>query len=110
MHIVQAYERTPVPGWLTEGIADYARYKYGLYNKEGGWSLTEFRPEHHYTNSYRITARFFAWLEENIDPKIIDKLDIAARDNKYHDGIWEEITGKSVDELWTEYSKNPVLH
>jgi len=34
MHIVQAYKHS-VPGWLTEGIADYARYVYGVNNQKG---------------------------------------------------------------------------
>lgn len=33
MHIVQAYPNNSGPGWLTEGIADYVRYKYGNDNK-----------------------------------------------------------------------------
>jgi hypothetical protein len=29
-HIVQAYGNNNVPGWLVEGIADYARFKFGV--------------------------------------------------------------------------------
>ena len=43
MHIVQAYTH-PVPGWLTEGIADYVRYVYGVNNQKGNWRLRVWRP------------------------------------------------------------------
>ena len=43
MHIVQSYgNRSGMPGWLTEGIADYIRYAYGVDNKGAGWSLPKF--------------------------------------------------------------------
>jgi hypothetical protein len=109
MHIIQNYGRSRVPGWVTEGIADYARYKYGLYNKEANWSLTELRPDHGYTSSYRVTARFFVWLEEREDPQIVDKLDAAARQDKFDDDIWERLTGRTIDQLWADYVSMPAI-
>jgi hypothetical protein len=108
MHIVQAY-RHPVPGWLTEGIADYARYTYGVNNQAGKWRLPDFRAGQHYTNAYRVTARFLVWLEKHDHPGIVDKLDKAARDGSYRPSMWAELTGKTVDELWQEYSQHPDL-
>ena len=35
MHVVQSYVSSP--GWLQEGIADYARYHYGVNNDAAGW-------------------------------------------------------------------------
>jgi hypothetical protein len=29
MHVLQAYKSNNVPSWLVEGIADYARYRFG---------------------------------------------------------------------------------
>jgi hypothetical protein len=109
MHIVQSYGRNRVPVWVTEGIADYVRYKYGLHNREANWTLPELRPEHHYTGSYRITARFFVWLEEQRDPQIVDKLDKAARADKFSDNIWKDLTGYTIDELWEDYRRMPGL-
>jgi len=63
MHIVQNYGNSVGPGWLTEGIADYARYKFGVDNASAKWALPALKPEHHYKNSYRITAGFFNWIE-----------------------------------------------
>jgi hypothetical protein len=105
MHIVQDYHTGNTPGWLTEGIADYVRYKYGVNNEKGGWQLPAVKPDHHYTSAYRVTARFLAWVEENYDKKIVDKLNAAAYNGAYEAGLWAQYTGKSVDQLWDLYVK-----
>ena len=111
MHIVQAYGRkSGMPGWLTEGIADYVRYAYGVENSGAGWKLPDFSEKQNYQNSYRITARFFAWLEQSGYKGIVRKLDQVGRDKTYENGaIWKKLTGKTIDELWTDYSKNPSI-
>lgn len=109
MHIVQAYKGRSGPGWLTEGIADYVRYKFGVDNKGAGWSLPDFKPTHSYTNSYRITARFLAWLENKGNAGIVKKLDASMRSRTYSMDIWKNETGKTLDELWKAYSENPVI-
>jgi len=111
MHIVQSYGNgSRMPGWLTEGIADYARYAYGVGNAKAGWSLPKYSSSHGYKNSYRITARFLAWLEYSGHKGIVKKLDQAGRDKTYDKGeIWKKLTGKTIDELWLAYSQNPTL-
>jgi hypothetical protein len=107
MHIIQSYHGGE--GWITEGIADYVRATMGVDNEGAGWSLPAFKPEHSYRNAYRITARFFIWLEKNAKSGIIVKLDSAMRSKTYTDEFWKTETGKTVDELWADYAKNPVI-
>ena len=107
MHIVQGYGYSAGPVWLTEGIADYVRYKYGVDNVGSKWSLPAFNEKQSYTNSYRITARFFAWLEQNVKPGLIAALDQQLRDHQYKPESWATLTGKTIDQLWSDYSKNP---
>jgi hypothetical protein len=109
MHVVQAYRQTTAPGWLTEGIADYVRYVYGVNNIKGNWALPNYKEGQTYTNSYRITARFLLWLEKNVRKTIVDELDKSARDKTYTAEIWKEKTGKTLDELWADYVANPAL-
>jgi hypothetical protein len=111
MHIVQAYgNNSRMPGWLTEGIADYVRYAYGVDNAGAGWKLPDFKKEHSYQNSYRITARFFAWMEKSGYKGIVKKMDEIGRKNTYgHGEVWKTMTGKTIDELWSEYANNPVI-
>lgn len=108
MHVVQAYPEYN-PGWLTEGIADYVRATMGVDNPGANWTLPEYNEKQSYKNAYRITARFLIWLEKHKNKDMVVKLDKAMRTNTYTDGIWKELTGKTVDELWSEYGANPAL-
>ncbi len=109
MHIVQAYPDGAGPGWITEGIADYVRYKFGVDNEAGGWRLFDYSVHQSYKDAYRVTARFFVWIEKNYRRNFVKKLDAAMRAKKYTDAFWEKETGKTVDQLWNVYSVNPVI-
>ncbi|HVI46835.1 MAG TPA: basic secretory protein-like protein [Chitinophaga sp.] len=108
MHIVQAYTGN-TPGWLTEGIADYARYKYGVNNGPAGWGLPNWSSSQHYTNAYGVTARFLVWLERHVRSSIVEDLNTILRNKTYSNNTWNQLTGKSVDQLWADYSANPAL-
>jgi hypothetical protein len=98
-HLVQAYPNSN-PGWLTEGIADYARFKYGP--KEKGWNLPrKLRPEQSYKNSYGVTAKFLVWLDEK-HPGSVDKLHRQMQTGKFEMEDFETFTGKDVETLWRE--------
>ena len=105
MHIVQNYGRSGGPGWLTEGIADYARYKFGVDNEGAKWSLPAYKTSQSYTNSYRITARFLSWLETTNYKDIVKNLDSQLRAHTFSSETWKELTGRSLDELWSDYIK-----
>jgi len=109
MHIVQDYGDSAGPGWLTEGIADYARYKFGVNNAAAKWSLPAYKSTQNYDNAYRITARFLLWMEEKVKPGIVKTLDKQLREHTFTDDTWKQLTGKTVDELWKEYAANPAI-
>ena len=109
MHIVQAYPDDAGPGWITEGIADYVRYKIGVDNAGAGWKLPDYNAKQNYDNAYRITARFFVWIEQHCDKDFVKQLDGAMRSKKYRDDFATQHTGKTFDELWNEYGKNPAV-
>jgi len=110
MHIVQNYgSNNSGPGWLTEGIADYARYKFGVDNEGAKWALPAFKATQSYENSYRITARFLVWIEKTIKPGLVKDLDAQLRNHTFTDDSWKKETGKTLDELWTAYAANPVI-
>lgn len=109
MHIVQAYGRGAGPGWITEGIADYVRYKLGVNNDAAGWKLPEYSSRQNFDNSYRVTARFFVWIEKRYDKKFVKKLDEVMRQHTYTAESVKNLTGKTFAELWTEYAADPAL-
>ena len=107
MHIVQSYP-TLNPWWLVEGIADYARYKYGVANAEGGWSVPDVTDKQFYNNGYRVTARFLVWCEKK-KPGSVQLFDSALRSNTYIPRLWNNIFGKNVDNLWADYIADPAI-
>jgi len=109
MHIVQAYGNSVGPGWLTEGIADYARFKFGVDNAGAKWALPAFKSTQNYDNAYRVTARFLVWTEKNFRPGLVKELDKQLRDHTYTNDSWKNLTGKTVDELWAAYAANPAI-
>jgi hypothetical protein len=109
MHIVQDYGESTGPGWLTEGIADYARYKFGVNNPAAKWALPAYKPTQKYTDAYRVTARFLVWMEEKIKSGVVKDFDKQLRQHTFTDNSWKTATGKTLDELWAEYSANPAI-
>ena len=102
-HAVQNYPQSD-PGWLTEGIADYARHLYGP-EQQPGWKLPERLTEKQsYRNSYGVTARFLVWVEDK-HPGAVDKMHRQMQDREFRVENFEELTGKSVDTLWAECVK-----
>lgn len=109
MHIVQSYPHGSGPGWITEGIADYVRYKMGINNQAANWKLPEYSSSQKFDNSYRVTARFFVWIENHYDKKFVLKLDKVMREKTYTADFAKQHTGKTFEELWQEYSSNSLI-
>lgn len=108
-HVVQAYP-PGAPGWLVEGVADYARHKYGPADQPG-WALpARLTARNKYTDAYRVTARFLVWLDDK-HPGAVDKLHRKMQDRAFAVEDFKELTGKTVDELWAacvaELGKKP---
>lgn len=108
MHIVQDYGQQNIPGWLVEGIADYARYRYGVNNAAAGWSLPAYQAGQNYTDSYRVTARFLVWVEQR-HPGAVQQLDAALRGRSYSDQTWVAVTGATLDQNWAGYTASPSI-
>jgi hypothetical protein len=109
MHIVQDYGESVGPGWLTEGIADYARYKFGVNNPAAKWALPDFKSTQNYDNAYRVTARFLVWIEEKVKPGLVKNFNTQLRKHTFTDNSWKVATGKTLDELWKAYTGKPVI-
>jgi hypothetical protein len=102
-HVVQRYRAKPPPGWVTEGIADYVRwFQFEPANRR---PRLQHPDKAKYTDSYQTTAAFFDWIVKQKDPQFIVKLNAAARRGKYKDELFEELAGKPLDELWSEFIK-----
>ena len=103
-HLVQAYSFGDLPGWATEGLADYVRWAYGTRNNGACWTMQRYAPGLNYTDAYGVTARFFLWLESAHGPGLMHDLDSTLRSGAYDDAFWTSRTGRSVDALWAAYA------
>jgi hypothetical protein len=103
-HIVQAYDNPNAPGWAIEGLADFARWRYGNHNAGSCWNMQRYQPGQNYTDAYGVTARFLLWIESDVRSTIATELDAALRGNQYSSSFWTTRTGRSVDALWAEYA------
>lgn len=109
VHVVQQYgrggRRNPMPGYLTEGIADYIRW----WKFEPEAVRRPVRPVKRdgqpasYTDSYQTTAAFLEYVAKNRDHEIVVKLNAVGREGTYSPELWKKYTGKTVDELWNEF-------
>ncbi len=100
-HVIQAYsDGGDKPGWLVEGIADYIRW----WRYEPESPRPRVNPETaKYTDSYRTTGYFLAWVAYKYDRSLVRKLDAALREKTYTPALFEKITGKNLDTLWNEF-------
>ena len=101
-HVVQSYHgRGPTPGWLVEGIADYIR----IVKYEPKAPRPRLNPDKvKYTDAYKTTAIFLEWVEKQYDHELVKKLNAALRAGSYKDELWKDATGKTLDELWSEFT------
>ena len=100
IHIVQRYPRGN-PGWLVEGVADYARHVYGP--KSDPWKVPAKLVEgrHRYNQGYGVTAKFLLWLEEQ-KPGLVDDLHRRMQAGTFRMEAFTELAGKDVDTLWAD--------
>lgn len=114
VHVVQNYwwharrtnpHPTANPGWLVEGIADYIRWF--LYEPQSkGAEITQGNfARASYDSSYRITGNFLNWVTQTCGKDIVRKVNATAREGKYTDQLWKDLTGKSLQELNGEWRK-----
>ena len=95
-HIVQQYRKTP--SWITEGMADYARYY--VYAKDPkACRMDRLASGRRARSKYHTGANFIAFVEEKY-PGTAAKLNDVCRRGKYDEArFWPGATGLTLDEL-----------
>lgn len=91
-------------GAFTEGMADYARAKYGYFD-EADWALPAYAEGQSYMDSYRVTGAFISWLEESFGEALPVALNQTLHEGGDFDGFWLAQTGSTLDELWAQYAQ-----
>ncbi len=105
VHVVQQYGRQRVPGWLTEGVADYIRWY--LYEPES--KGCEIKPDAaervRHNQSYRVSANFLNWVVSAHDKELIPELNAALREGRYAPDFWNQRTRKDLETLAADWKK-----
>jgi hypothetical protein len=106
-HVLQSYPGFEgKPGWLVEGIADYTRW--WKYEPELHATRGRTKPDFskaNYTDSYRTTAVWLAYISKKYDMRLVPCLDLELRSGRDPMPIFKKLTGKTPDELWAEFAK-----
>lgn len=102
VHVVQQFRRgrARTPSWVVEGLADYLRWF--CYEPQEKRPRVNF-DRANFDDSYRTTGAFFDYLARTHGAEIMTKLNDRARRGEYTEQTWEDLTGKSVEDLWLEY-------
>jgi hypothetical protein len=117
VHVVQSYgsarrnnpEASPSPGWLVEGIADYIRwflYEPQSHGADIEWMRHRKNLQLRHDAGYRVTANFLNFVSEKRSATVVQRLNAAMREGKYREDIWQEITGRSLQDLSAEWKSD----
>ena len=100
VHVVQGYGYGDRPTWLVEGIADQIRW----FVYEPAEKRSKLDPDKaRYDASYQTSGAFLDWAQRTYDPRLVADLNAACRAGEYDRAIWKTLTGKSLEELGTEW-------
>jgi hypothetical protein len=110
-HVVQHYVGDNIPGWFTEGMADFSRYYYAPPGANPpDWVLRPPTASDKYTDGYGTTARFLIWLQQHTSSTIVDMLNHTLQTQPAQfTTMFQQITNGTVDQLWTRYITNPTI-
>lgn len=100
-HVAQDYGNARNPGWLVEGVADYIRIS--LFEPQARRPRID-PARASYRDSYKTTAIFLEWAQNKYDPRLVMELNRAMRNRVFKIELFQERTGRTVDELWAEFT------
>src|SRR3954462_7545506 len=97
----------PLPDPLDEGIAQAMIFKIENVTipKNRPCKCSAVCP--HYKSGYFCAAAFLLYLEKTYDPQFISRLNAALRDGSYSDKSFAQFTGRTLEQLWSEFLQSP---
>ncbi|KAI9349844.1 plant basic secretory protein [Zopfochytrium polystomum] len=104
VHAFQANASGSAPGGLIEGIADAVRLRCGLAPPH--WRRGTDGGRRQWDSGYDATAFFLQFIEEEGEPPLpgfLKTLNMIMADPLWDDGVFVDLTGRKVEELWRLY-------
>ena len=107
MHFTSPAWFNAAPGWFTEGLADYVCSIYGP--QDDTWSMPPVQPTDSYNEAYAVAAHFLYWLDQHTTPHAVDRLSRAMLLGQSFPTVFYQLTGGTVDALWSQYEADSAL-
>ena len=104
-HTVQEYHNATAFHWLTEGLADYIASEYSTHKLS---LIPKQYTKGELYDGYLTTAGFLKWLDKKYSGSVM-KIHHIMQQGKMEYQTFESITGKTLDDLWKEYSGKTLL-
>ncbi len=99
--------RLPAEKYWGESIADYARFRLLGTN---GWAGPESDSRYpHYTDGYGCGGAFLLFIEAGHGTNVVRELVRELRQKSYADSFFDRVTGKPLDQLWSEFQSTPAF-
>lgn len=105
-HVIQGNPNggTNLPGWVIEGMADYTREH--VYNDRAARPATSTET---YLNGYSPAANLLYYAEK-YDAGLVKKINVAGWKRTYTDSLFKTLTGRTIAQLWTEMTGQPITN
>ena len=100
VHVVQNNANGTMPWYFIEGIADFIRFRLNLGARH--WKKQVGR---NYDTGYETTGYFLDYCDNKV-PGFVMRLNEWAGSHDWNDEIFEQMIGRSVKELWSEYQES----
>lgn len=91
------------PLYWIEGIADYACAKLGHTNVSNCPECGRDYPDYH--DGYKCAAAFLLYIDSIYGADVVRSLNAAIREGAYEDRFFQRETGRTLDELWSDFQK-----
>ncbi len=106
-HFVQNYAGK-APTWFSEGAADYVRFHL---HKDSLWARQNLRHTRRDKplGSYWSSTAFLIWLEKTYSKPVTAFVSRACSDGRYNEAIWQQVTGKPLEQLTHDYQQSPLI-
>jgi len=106
------------PFFIVEGVAEYVRNRWGMFNRQEGWSLPT-RPaanNSYFQTNHREAGAFLVFLTQHFYPEFHFAVEInraAQRPGSFNlddARVWTfEKTGYTLQQLWDMFARRPVV-
>ncbi|HBL40936.1 MAG TPA: hypothetical protein DDY98_04925 [Ruminococcaceae bacterium] len=104
MSVMNYSKKDEIPEWIINALKVYIRDEYACYKADSSLTLPKKYNGKSYEKDAESAAAFLKWVKESQNVDIADLLDSSLYGSEgYQPSFWMEKTGKTLDQLWSQY-------